>query len=370
MMQPLTIALGLRPSALHSSETGAPASCRLSVSGRCKPATCRRSGLSALRVGCGIFGLVALGAFGGPETNPPATLQPLKQPGKEPRALAAPEPAPPETPREFFNAGTRQLSAGKLREAEVSLATALASQDQSVRPTALYNIGLVRFGQGVEQLKKGPQAQPTAARGQRAIQQGESALRQAEDALASNEEQKMVAAYLRGRGARKELKAATEAVRRALHVYGAALDRWERASGDFKSASELNGADLDARRNAKVLDQSIAKLVDSVREMQQCSNGTCNKGQQLSEALKKLKGRIPNPDMPPGAAGDEEEEEEQPLMPQQAQQEGPSKDGQEMTLSQEQAGWLLDAYRLDSERRLPMGEGVPGQTKDRSRPPW
>jgi len=74
----------------------------------------------------------------------------------------------------------------------------------------------------------------------------------------------------------------------------------------------LNGADLDARRNAKVLDRSIAKLVDSIQELQQCSNGTCNKGQQLSDALKKLKGRIPNPDMPPGAAGDEEEDEDQP----------------------------------------------------------
>ncbi len=43
--------------------------------------------------------------------------------------------------------------------------------------------------------------------------------------------------------------------------------------------------------------------------MQQCSNGMCNKNQQLSDALKKLKGRIPAPDMPPGAAGDEEEDE-------------------------------------------------------------
>ena len=90
----------------------------------------------------------------------------------------------------------------------------------------------------------------------------------------------------------------------------------------------------------------------------------------MSDALKKLKGRIPNPDMPPGAAGDEEEDEDQPRGPQPAQEEGPSKEGQEMTLSQEQAGWLLDAYRLDSERRLPMGEGAPGQPKERSRPTW
>jgi len=85
--------------------------------------------LSALRAGCGVFGLVALSALGGPESTPAAALPPLKQMRKEAPALAAPEPVPPETPREFLNAGTRQLCAGKLREAEASLETALASQD-------------------------------------------------------------------------------------------------------------------------------------------------------------------------------------------------------------------------------------------------
>ena len=86
--------------------------------------------------------------------------------------------------------------------------------------------------------------------------------------------------------------------------------------------------------------------------------------------MKKLKGRIPAPNMPPGAAGDDEEEEDQPLGPQPGQEEGPSKDGQEMDLSPEQAGWLLDAYRLDTERRLPMGQGPAAQPRDRSRPTW
>ena len=76
-------------------------------------------------------------------------------------AVAASEPAPPATPREFFNAGTQQLSAGKLREAEASLETALASQNERLQPPALYNLGLVRFEQGVEELKKGPPAKPT-----------------------------------------------------------------------------------------------------------------------------------------------------------------------------------------------------------------
>jgi tetratricopeptide (TPR) repeat protein len=278
--------------------------------------------------------------------------------------------APPENPREFYNAGTRQLHDGKLREAESSLETALASQDARLQPPALYNLGLVRFGQGVEELKKGPAAKPTAARGQSAIEQADTALQQADDALAKNDERAMVAAYLRGRGARRELKAAREAVRKALKAYGATLNRWERSSGDFKSALELNTADSDSRHNADVLDRAIAKLVDSLRELQQCANGMGDKSQQLGDALKKLKGRIPAPDMPPGAAGDDEEEDEQPFGPQPGQQEGPGKEGQEITLSPEQAGWLLDAYKLDSERRLPMTEGQSATPRDRSRPTW
>ena len=282
----------------------------------------------------------------------------------------APEQTPPTTPREFYNAGARQLGAGKLREAEASLESALASQNQRLQPPALYNLGLVRFGQGVEQLKKGPAAKPTADRAKASAQQADAALRQAEDALAGNDVQKMVAAYLRGRGTRKELKAATQAVRRALQVHGAALTRWERALGDFRSTLELDSANADARNNSEVLDRLIAKLVDSLRDLQQSANGMGNKNEQLGEALKKLKGRIPAPDMPPGAAGDDEEEEEQPLGPKPGQEEGPAKEGKEMTLSPEQAGWLLDAYRLDSERRLPMGQGPPTDPKDRPRRPW
>jgi len=283
---------------------------------------------------------------------------------------AAPETSTPTTPRETFNAGTRQLKAGKLREAEAFLESALASQDLRLQPTALYNLGLVRFGQGAEELKKGPSARPTAARGHSAMQQAEAALRQGEDALASNEVDKMVAAYLRGRGARKELKAATEAVRRALKVYSAALSKWERSLGDFKSTLELSSADADARHNAEVLDRCIAKLVDSVRELQQSSNGMSGKKQQLGDLLKELKGRIPAPDMPPGASGDDDEDEDQPLGPRPDQQEGPTKEGKEMVLSPEQASWLLEGYRLDTERRLPMGGMAPGQPKDRSRPTW
>src|ERR1035437_6323957 len=53
-------------------------------------------------------------------------------------AAPAPEPAPPSTPREFYNAGACQLRAGKLREAEASLESDLASRDERLQAPALY----------------------------------------------------------------------------------------------------------------------------------------------------------------------------------------------------------------------------------------
>jgi hypothetical protein len=41
-----------------------------------------------------------------------------------------------------------------------------------------------------------------------------------------------------------------------------------------------------------------------------------------------------------------------------------------MNLSPEQAGWLLEGFKLDSERRLPMGQKDTAEPKSRSRPTW
>lgn len=290
------------------------------------------------------------------------------------RAAALPAGAPPplpSTPREFYNAGTRELRDGKLREAEASLETALTSQDERLQPPALYNLGHVRFGLGLQELKKGPAGKPTVDRGQSATQAAADAARDADDALASDDVQRMVASYLRGRGARHELKAATRAVRTALKSYGSALEKWERSSGDFKSTVELNPKDADAQQNADTVDRYIARLVDSIREMEQLAAALGSKGDELKDKLRRLKGKIPAPDMPPGAAGDDDDDDEDmPQGQQPGQKEGASKQGQEMTLSPEQASWLLNGFKLDSEHRLPMGEQSTAQPKDRSGRTW
>ena len=286
-------------------------------------------------------------------------------------APTAPEAPPPSTPREFFNAGTRQLREGKFREAEAFFESTLASQEPRLQPPALYNLGHVRFDQGVEELKKGPAPRSAAATARRAEGSADEAIRKADEALAGDDLEKLVAAYIHGRGARKEAKAAAQAVRRAMEAHGAGLAKWERASGDFKGALELKTKDADARHNSEVVDRCIARLVDSLRELQKCSGSLGAKGAALGEKLKQLKGRIPATQAPPGAAGDDDEDdEESPAGLQPGQKEGPSKDGKEMMLSPEQAGWFLEGFKLDSDRRLPMGQGAEAQPKDRLRPTW
>jgi hypothetical protein len=276
----------------------------------------------------------------------------------------------PSSPREFFNAGTEKLGAGKLREAEAFLESALSSQITRLQPPALYNLGWVRFGQGAEELKKTPPAGQTATAARSVAQQTDEATRLADEALKGNDLEQLLAAYIRGRGQRKQLKAASEAVRRALDTHGVALRKWERAWGDFKSVVELNSVDADAQHNADVMDRNIAKLIDSLRDLQQAAAMLGDKSQQLGEKLKQLKGRIPASQMPPGAAGDDDEDEQNPFGPKPDGKEGPSKNGEEMRLSAEQAGWLLEGFKLDSDRRLPMGPGQPGQPRDRSKPTW
>src|SRR5258708_3373025 len=285
-------------------------------------------------------------------------------------ATATPDLPPPSTPREVFNAGTQKLREGKLREAETLLETALASQNQRLQAPALYNLGHVRFSQGIEQLKKTGPAGQAASAGKRASDQADQAISQADQALAGDDLGKLTAAYVRGRGVRKELRAVTEAVRRALEVHGVALAKWERAEGDFKSDLELNPSDTDAQHDAEVVDPSIAKLVDSIHEMQKTCSSCCSKCHRLGQVLKQLKGRIPPPLNPPGAPGKKYEAQNSPLGPLPDKQEAASRDGEEMRLTPEQAGWLLEGFRLDSERRLPMTLGGPAEPKDRVRPTW
>jgi hypothetical protein len=279
--------------------------------------------------------------------------------------------AAPATPRDFYNAGTKLLAAKKFTAAEQMFQFALAAQDERLQPPALYNLGHARFDDGADLLKKGPDAQKTAARAGAASASAGESLRSAEAALDGNDLSKMVAAYVAGRGVRHELRDAEKAVQAALEADGKTLRLWRRAVDDFKSAAELNPADTNAVRNAEIIQQNIAKLVDSLQQMQQMAAGMSGQHQQINGLLGKLKGRIPQENMPPGAAGGDDDEDTEPgnLA---GQKEGASHEGDQMqtSLSPDEAAQLLDGLPLDGGRRLMMSDQQGGPPKDRTGRDW
>ena len=280
------------------------------------------------------------------------------------------EPSTPSNAREFFNAGTKKLRAGQWREAEPLLQTSVASQQAGWQPLALYNLGHARFALGAEELKKSPNGKQTAEKAQAASSAAAAATQAVTEALVSDDLQKMLAAYQRGRGARKEIKAATTAIRRALEAHGNVLTKWQRAAGDFKSAVELKPEAADAEHNADVVDRHIAKLVDSLREMQSAQAGLGLKAAALGDAMKGLKGKIPGASTTPGPSGEEDEDEDAPFGPQPGMQEGLGQEGKEIPISPEQAGRLLDGFKLGGNARLPIGQGNEGKPKDRQGRNW
>jgi tetratricopeptide (TPR) repeat protein len=282
----------------------------------------------------------------------------------------------PGNARDLYNLGTRKLRDRKFQEAEALFNQALAKQDESVQAQSLYNLGHVRFNQGDELLKKSGDAKAASARGRAAAKQAEDAVRVASEALETGELQKLTSAYMNGRGSRRELKAATKAVKRALEIHGAALQRWQRSLDDFKSSVELNPSDTNAQQNVQTMERSIAKLVDSIREMQQAAAMMAQQGQKLREKMKQMGGKIPEPMMPPGAKGEDEEEDEgedgkkEPPEMRPGMQEKAGKEGEELKLTPEEAQWILDGFKLDGGQRLPMGQGDSAEPKDRKGRNW
>jgi len=291
------------------------------------------------------------------------------------RAWAAndtnPATATPATARDCYNAGTILLASKKFAEAEKMFQAALAAQDDRVQQHALYDVGDARFYDGLGLLKKGPDAQKTSERGGTALAAGDAAIHRAETALAQNNMNNMVDAYLQGHGARHELREAQKAVSAAMETYGKTLDLWLRAANDFKGASELNPADTNAVHNAKIVEQGIAKLIDSIQKMQQMMGMMGRQKQDLGQLLTKLKGQMPAQNALPGSGGDDDDEDDIKPESLMGKQEGPSREGEQMKvpLSPDQAGEILNGLSLDGTRRLDMGdkEGKPpGDRKGRN----
>lgn len=277
----------------------------------------------------------------------------------------------PVTARDFYNVGTKLLATKKYSDAERMFQSSLQLQDERMQSRVMFNLGHTRYADGLEIFLKGPDAQKTLDRGNAALASGANAIRAGEAALVDEQVDKMVMAYIQGRGAKRELGAAEKAVKTAMDVYGKTLAKWKRAADDFHGAAELNPADTNARHNAEVVERSIAELVDMLRKMMDMIGEMEGQKQDLGKMLSKLKGKIPAADAPPGENGEDGDEEEKGMKPESltGKEEGASRDGEQAPapLSPDVAGQILDGLSVDGTRRLPMGgdqQGPPAKDKN------
>lgn len=286
----------------------------------------------------------------------------------------------PLTARDFYNAGTRFLGEKKYDEAEKMFQAALAMQEERIQPSSLYNVGHARFAAGMERLKKGSDAQKAENQSRSALAQGEQVIHEMDSllnnpgnppppsgiqSLSPERMQKLINAYFRGKGARRNLRKAEKALSAAMETYGKTLEQWQQASDDFKSAAEMAPTDTNAVYNSKVVDQGIAQLVDSLHKMQGMLGMMNQQRQNLAGMMAKIKGMIPAPNAPPGMNGEDDDEEDQGMKPEMltGQKESASHEGdQTQTLpTPDQAGQILSGLPVDSTRRLEMStkEGKP-----------
>jgi tetratricopeptide (TPR) repeat protein len=278
----------------------------------------------------------------------------------------------PFSEREAYNDGTRFLEEKDYSKAESLLHSVVARNDERTQTPALYNLGLARFAMGAEALQKAPDARAVSSRARAASAGADGAMQDAFQALRTEEQQALLGAYLRGRGARRQLKHATKALAEALEAHQDVLAKWQRASGDFHSAVELNPQDEDAAHNADVTDRHIARLVDSIRQMMAMMQGLEGQMKGLEEMLGELRGKLPDGIEPGPAPGDEEaeEDEEFPDGPKPGMEEGRGREGRERPISPEMARQLLEGFQLDRDRQLPMGFEKEAKPEDRKGKNW
>jgi Mg-chelatase subunit ChlD len=273
------------------------------------------------------------------------------------------------SPRLVYNTGVERLRAGKLTEAESLLQRAAASQRRELQVPAFYNLGQARFKLGVEALKQALELGPLSERSRAASVGAIGATYGADMALSGSSLPDLLAAYREGQGARKQLKAAMEAVKQAMDTYGATLVQWERAASDFKTSAELDPRAVDAAFNGQVVDQHIARLIDDITQLMGLMPALGTQRQELKMRLKALKERLP-PGMAKGGDEEGDEEDDKPKEPQKGQKEAPNKEGRQRVLSREEAMRWLDALRLDAERKLPTRSNQEGRPGNRNARNW
>ncbi|MEI7728689.1 MAG: VWA domain-containing protein [Verrucomicrobiota bacterium] len=273
------------------------------------------------------------------------------------------------SPRTLFNCGTQSLREGRWREAEAAINAAVTSNDATVQPLALYNLGQVRFRAAQEVLKGTPTAGDLETRSEQGILSADSAIKTADAALAGSDLRAAVSAYRMGRATVKSLRQTLDAVKGSADTYGMVLQRWQRAADDFKSALELRIGYENARINAGIVDLHIEELTKERWKIQEIRDAVDAKKMELQQRLDALKRRLP-PEESRGEHGADDDASKDPSQSSKPdEQEHKGENGKEMVLTPEEAMRLLSSLRLDLSRQYSTGN-LPNDRQNRAGRTW
>ncbi len=224
-------------------------------------------------------------------------------------AVAAPGPTP--SAREYYNQGLQRMQSNDLHEAENNFLEAAKKNQPIVQPLASYNLGHVRFLQGKEILSGEGNRQQLLDGGEAAMVVAREALGSAKAALQNEEDLRgLVNAYNEARMARKTLRTSRDETSRATALVGSAMSQWRKSANNFYSAYELDASNTDAEFNARVMEQHINELVKFEKKLQQQAEGVGEKRKELSDAMKKMRGKIPK-SMQRENDGEEDDDDEE-----------------------------------------------------------
>jgi hypothetical protein len=214
------------------------------------------------------------------------------------------------SPHSFYNTGVKKMAEKDLREAEVALRSAVASNHETIQPAALYNLGHVRFLQGKETLKGEGNRQQLLDSSAAATALAEEVIRRSAPIAEREDVQQLINAYMEARAARRQLRVNRDETTRELDLLGSAVQRWRRSVGDFRSAAELKPERKDAAFNADVVERHIDELLKYKKQLEEQQSQVGQQREKLKEMMKKMRGKIPK-EMQRGSDEEEDDEDEE-----------------------------------------------------------
>jgi Ca-activated chloride channel family protein len=274
----------------------------------------------------------------------------------------------PTSSRALFNLGAGNLQNGRWREAENALNAAVNANDPEIQPLALFNLGHVRFHAGQELLKGVAHSGDLEAQGDKAIEAAGPVVKSADAALAGDDLRAEAMAYRSVNSTLRSFKKLLDTIKGSVDTCGTALERWQRAENDFRSAAELRLNYDNAQTNAVIMDQHVAELTGERWKLQEIQEAVETQRVELQKRFDALKKKLP-PEATKNERGDENDSKSPSENPKPEEQPNKGDQGKEMVLTPEEAMRLLSSLKLDLSRQY-SAQNMPDDQKKNAGRNW